>query len=253
MIDIHTHILPGMDDGAADLATTTAMLDMALADGITDIVATPHASLQFSFDAVRRDLNLQLAREARPNGPILYPGCEMHLTPENIELLIRTPGAFTINRHHCVLLELPDPVLAMSVECAVQNLLGHGVRPIIAHPERNRGLQRDTKLVARLVQLGCYLQLTAQSITGSFGAEAQSSARSLLTENMVHFIASDGHGIEHRRPLLAAAFSEIEHQYGSTKAQLLFEENPRALLNGRRVHTRSPAADILLFSLPEVS
>ena len=249
MIDIHTHVLPEMDDGAPDLATTAAMLDMALEDGITDIVATPHASLQFAYDPARRSLNLQRARDARPGGPKLYPGCEVHLTPENVEALIRKPDAFTINGLSCVLLELPEPAVAMPVECAAQILLGRGVRPIIAHPERNRGLQRDAKFVERLIQLGCHFQITGQSITGSFGPEAQKCARAFLAEGLVHFVASDAHGIEHRRPLLSAAYHDVSRHYGEAQARLLFEENPRALLEGGRIRRLSARRRPVLFSL----
>jgi protein-tyrosine phosphatase len=247
MIDIHTHVLPDMDDGASDLETTVAMLEMARDDGVTDIVATPHVSLQYPYDPVRRALNMERARGVCPSGIRLHLGYEMYLTRENVEALLHKPDAFTINGHDYVLLELPDPALPTSVECAVQVLLERGVRPVIAHPERNRGLQRDGTLAVRLVQIGCYLQLTAQSITGSFGPEARRSAKSLLTERMVHFVASDAHGIEHRRPLLSAAYGEIRRQHGEAAARLLFEENPRALLAGDRIRTFS-AQQKTLFS-----
>lgn len=249
MIDIHTHVLPEMDDGAPDLATSAAMLDMAREDGITDIVVTPHANLQYTYDVERRDFNMERAREARPDGPKLYPGCEVHLTPENVDALLAKPEAFTIDRRDCVLLELPDLAAAMSVECAVQILLGSGVRPIIAHPERNRVLQRDGKLVTRLIQLGCYFQLTAQSLDGCFGPEARSCARTLLEGGLVHFVASDAHGIDHRRPVLSEAYDEITRQYGEITARLLFEENPRALLAGERIQANAARRRNLFSSL----
>jgi protein-tyrosine phosphatase len=239
MIDIHTHVLPDMDDGASDIETTVAMLEMARNDSVTEIVATPHASLQYPYDPARRALNMERARAVCPSGIRLHPGCEMHLTRENVEALLHKPDAFTINGHDCVLIELPDPALPASVECAVQVLLERGMRPIIAHPERNRSFQRNGTLAVRLVQIGCYLQVTAQSITGSFGPEARRSAKALLTERMVHFVASDAHGVEHRRPLLSAAYDEIRRQHGERAARLLFEENPRALLAGDRIRTFS--------------
>jgi protein-tyrosine phosphatase len=236
MMDIHTHILPGVDDGSPAMAVTAAMLAIAVADGITDIVATPHADLRYKFNFDRCRQELARVRSLCPNAPRLHLGCELHLTPENLEAAVREPSWFTLNGHGCVLLELADSIRPASVDSAVQILIDAGLRPIIAHPERNSHIQKNLSYAGTLVGLGCYLQLTAQSLGGSFGHPAEQASSHLLKRQLVHFVASDAHGSEHRRPLLASARADVAHRWGTAAAQTLFIDNPRAAITGAPIH-----------------
>jgi protein-tyrosine phosphatase len=236
MMDIHTHILPGVDDGAPSMDVTAAMLAIALTDGITDLVATPHADMRYKFDFDRCRQELARVRSLCPNAPRLHLGCELHLSPENLEGAVRDPSRFTLNGHGCVLLELDDSIRPAAVDSAVQVLMDSGLRPIIAHPERNPYIQKNLSYAGTLVGLGCYLQLTAQSLGGSFGHAAEQASSQLLKRQLVHFVASDAHGSEHRRPLLASARADVAHRWGNAAARTLFIDNPRAAVTGTPIH-----------------
>lgn len=206
------------------------MLALARADGITDMVATPHSDLRYSFDPVRCRTALHQLRIACPEAPRIHLGCELHLAPENIERVLRSPAQFTLNGGDCLLLELPRETAPQMFEPGVCALLDRGLRLVIAHPERNPSLQRNRSYLLHLSRLGCYFQLTAQSLNGTFGPAAQSLAHDLLQRRFVHIVASDSHGIEHRRPLLAFAFDEVARRLNQASARLLFVDNPCAAL-----------------------
>jgi protein-tyrosine phosphatase len=242
MIDIHTHILPGMDDGAPDYDETTAMLTMAREDGITDIVATPHANLRYEFDPdrCRRELD-RIALECQ-SGPSVYLGCELHLTPENLDAVLQRPDLFTLNGKGCLLLELPHSLNPVGVEASVQRLLNARIRPIIAHPEREHLFQRDPSYAAHLREMGVYFQVTAQAII-----EEQDSCMGLLKHRLIHVVASDAHGVSHRRPQLSAAYEAIFRGFGKATAELLFVENPGACLAGLPLAAPQPRRSFFSF------
>ncbi len=247
MIDIHCHILPAMDDGAPDFEATRGMLSIAGEDGITAMVATPHSDLRYRYDPERcAHDRARIALEC-PGAPTVYAGCELHLTPENLEAVLLRPQLFTINGRNCLLLELPNPVIPTVVESAVQILTDAGICPVIAHPERNYLFHRNLRCAEGLNQLGAFFQVTAQSITGSFGPDAQRTSISLLKRNLVHVIATDAHGIEHRRPLLSPARAEVARQFGDATADLLFVENPRACITGQPLRSAQPKKSFFAF------
>jgi Capsular polysaccharide biosynthesis protein len=237
MMDIHTHILPGVDDGAGTIEVTSAMLAIALNDGITDMVATPHADLRYKFDFDHCRQELARVRSFCPQAPRLHLGCELHLTPENLDQAVRRPESFTLNGKGCVLLELADGLRPAAVDSAVHLLVEAGLRPIIAHPERNAYIQKNLSYAASLVAAGCYLQLTAQSLGGSFGHSAREASSHILKRQLAHFVASDAHGSEHRRPLLASAHADVSRHYGKAAAHMLFVDNPRAAISGSVIQT----------------
>ncbi len=251
MTDIHTHILAGVDDGASDFETTAAMLSMAAADGVTDMVATPHSNLQFQFDRLNCQAKLSRIRESCGESPRLHLGCEMHLTPENLHSALNNPSALTLNGKDCILVELPDNITRHAVDPSLQMLIESGLRPIIAHAERNLYIQRHLAYAAHLVASGCFLQITASSFFGSFGDAAQQVAEHLMTRRIAHVVASDAHGIGQRRPLLARAREHVVENFGEASARLLFHDNPQAAIHGARISTmrQSRSSRIALFFL----
>ncbi len=232
MIDIHTHILPGVDDGAATPEESDRMLAIAVEDGTTEIVATPHCDLRYEFNPERcRELTVELRRR-NPEGPRVHLGCELHLTPENVQKALQDVERFALNGGRLVLLELPHNVSPAIVEPAVGALLGSGTNIVIAHPERNAFLQRHLTYMDQLAENGCWLQLTARSVLGGFGATAQSTAMYLLKRRLAHFVASDAHGPVQRRPGLSAAYQAIAAACGPEAAEVLFVRNPAAAVTG---------------------
>ncbi len=232
MIDIHSHILPGVDDGAETLEESVGMLRAAADAGTTDIVATPHANLQFKFDP---EVNRQLADElalAVGDRIRIHLGCDFHLTFDNIQALMVDPARFTINGGPYLLVEFSDLVIFSNTTEIFQQLLGAGLVPVITHPERNLLLQQRLGELRAWVKMGCLLQVTTQSLTGYWGSKARKFSEALMEENLVHVFASDGHDCERRPARMDEAFDLVADDWGEARAERLFIENPKAIIDG---------------------
>jgi protein-tyrosine phosphatase len=233
MVDVHCHILPGLDDGPEKIEVSVAMAESAISDGITHVVATPHCNNDYPFDYARvQRLREQLQTEigGRLN---LATGCDLHVNPENLEALRADASQFCINQHDYLLVEFNEISIPPSMDDTLHALQLKGLRPIITHPERNAILRRQPERLARWVRLGCFAQVTAGSLTGSFGERAQKDSLRWIAKGLVHFVASDAHNTE-RRPLrLRAAYDGVSKQFGEEKARALFLENPLAAFEGR--------------------
>ena len=232
MIDIHSHFVWGLDDGASSIDDSIAMLRAAAEDGITDIVATPHSNAQYTFqpDLLRNHVQ-ELA--ARSDGrPVIHYGCEFQVTIDNVAPLLQCPFAFTINGGPYLLLEFPDYHIGKHTEAILRQLLDAGIVPIVAHPERNPFLMRDLDRLESWIEVGCLAQVTALSITGGFGGPPRTAALRLLDRGLVHVVASDAHDPGYRPPTLSAASNALRARLGEETANLLFTENPRAIVQG---------------------
>jgi protein-tyrosine phosphatase len=232
MIDIHHHLLFGLDDGSTDLDTSAAMAEMAANDGITHIVCTPHANDRYHFDpAVNRERLAAL--EERVNGKIsLGLGCDFHLSYDNIEDSLKNPTKYTINQKTYLLVEFADLMIPATINESFYEMGVRGLRPIITHPERNFTIQRHPERMVAWLREGCLVQITASSLTGRFGRTAQSFAFDFLDKNWVHFIATDAHNLTSRPPIMSEAYKILEDKYGRETAQRLCVENPRAAFEG---------------------
>jgi len=232
MIDLHSHILPGLDDGPQTLEECVAMLRIAAEAGTTDIVATPHANLEFPFDSELVDQ--KIAELAGACGPLLriHRGCDFHLSYGNIKEALSNPAPYTINRKNYLLVEFSDLLIAKTMDDIFFLMQQAGITPIITHPERNWLLQQRLEQLQGWVQSGCRIQVTAQSFFGRFGAEAQAFADELMQRGLVHFIASDAHDCQDRPPRLDQVRRHIAKKFGPACAEQLLVANPRAVLNG---------------------
>jgi len=233
MIDIHSHILPGLDDGPATLEECVTMVWVAAQSGTTDIVATPHASLDFQFDP--QQVDQKIAELAAACGPVprIYRGCDFHLTYDNIQDALAHPATYTINRRNYLLVEFSDLLIAKSTGEILSRMRQAGIVPIITHPERNWLLQQRLPQLESWVAGGCCLQVTAQSLLGRFGREARDFAWVLLRRNLAQFVASDAHDPEDRTPRLDLAYQQIARKLGEARAERLLVSNPRAALEGQ--------------------
>lgn len=228
MIDIHCHILPGIDDGAFDLSESIEMARIAAADGIKKIVATPHIGnpdLPEDIDEKINHLNRCLKSEKIPVEILRGGEVSAFLSPHECK-------RFTINRTSYLLVEFPHTHLPANAGEIIFNMSVAGLRPIIAHPERNPSVLQNPERLKTLIQSGALVQITAASLTGEFGLEYQACALHLLRERMVNFIASDGHNTVQRPPLLSGAFKTAKKRVGKKTATALFSGNPDAMING---------------------
>jgi protein-tyrosine phosphatase len=232
MVDIHCHLLPGLDDGPETMDDSLRMAEAAIADGITRIVATPHANDTYPFDSERirlfRDELQQLVGERLK----ISTGCDFHMSYENLEAARADPSRFTLNQKNYLLVEFADFALPPFLDGALHELQLQGLHIIITHPERNPLLRARPERLHGWVTRGCYVQVTAQSFMGRFGPEAQRAAGDYLQRNWVHFVASDAHGLHGRPPRLREAFEEVSRRSGPQVAQALFCDNPLAACEG---------------------
>jgi protein-tyrosine phosphatase len=233
MVDIHCHILPGFDDGSDSMETSLQMAEMAIADGVTHIVGTPHANSEYDFvpelvRARRDELQSQLGERVS-----ILTGCDFHLSFENVNTIRGDPRRFTLNQGEYLLVEFADFSIPASLDQTLHELQLLGLHPIITHPERNPLIRSQWERLWGWLRQGCYVQVTAQSITGGFGRRAKQAAELLLDANAVHFVASDAHNLTTRPLRLKAAFDAVTKSRGGNVAQALFEGNPRAAVESR--------------------
>jgi protein-tyrosine phosphatase len=237
MVDLHSHILPATDDGAVTLEDAVEMCRQAADDGADTIVATPHR-----FDGVHENPPVGVLRErlaflqrAVGDRVRLVLGCELHFTHAIVEQLCDTREAIPIGDGPYVLIEFPPFGIPVGCESALYAITSAGFVPLVAHPERNRGVQEKPERYFNLSELGLYSQIDAASLLGKFGKEAEATARLLLSCNLGHAISSDTHSPRRRRPGLSKAREVARQIVGDEAASALVDANPRAIVEGRRV------------------
>lgn len=237
MIDIHCHILPNYDDGAADLDEALQMVRMAVSSGVTDIIATPHfqgepAELEF-LSAM--DRQYQLLRDAiRQAGyPLrLHPGAEILCLPETV-VLADNRQLPTLADTSYVLTEFYFDESFAYMDEMLSQIAACGYKPVVAHPERYDVIQREPSLLHRWARQGCVIQLNKGSVLGAFGSRPEQTANEILAMGLAHLFASDAHGCDSRTPHMGQLQQWVEELCDENYAAILLEENPFRLLNGR--------------------
>ncbi len=233
MVDIHCHILPGLDDGPETLKVSLEMAEMAIADGITHVVATPHANSSYPFNP---DLVRQRRDEIQKHlgdRLLVASGCDFHLSFENLQDAHLNPSKYTINQKSYLLVEFADFAIPPTAEDALHQLQLARLSPIITHPERNGLIRAQPERLWRWLRLGCYVQVTAQSLLGRFGQDTRRLVESWLDQQRIHFFASDAHNATSRPLRLRPAYEVVEKRWGEEVARALFYDNPLAAFEGR--------------------
>lgn len=219
-----------------------AMLRRARDEGVTDMVATPHSNHEYVFDPEAVKRALEEVRSACGPAPRLHYGCELHLTPENVEKAVRRPELYSIAHHGYVLVEFSDHSIPVSAGQVLGQMLGAGMVPIVAHPERNPLLRARRHGLEDWIEQGCLVQVTGQSLLGHFGKSASSAAMEWIKRGWVHLVASDAHDLEHRPAGLRDAWKQVEASFGEQTAQRLFVRNPQCVLEGEPLPLREGTA-----------
>ncbi len=232
MIDIHSHILPGIDDGARDIAEALAMARLAVQDGITHLFATPHHQLYNPIsprEMAQRVAKLQ-ARFDHADIPLtLLPGHEVRLHEKVFDDWAKE-WAGPLGNSRYVLAEPLFSRYNKQTEASLFELFERGYTPVMAHPERIRPIQEDLSLIEPFLERGGLTQITSHSLTGYHGERARTVAREMLQQGMVHIIASDAHRAQRRTPILSAAVDVAATIVGRAQAEAMVTSTPGAII-----------------------
>ncbi|MEW5692646.1 MAG: CpsB/CapC family capsule biosynthesis tyrosine phosphatase [Candidatus Hydrogenedentota bacterium] len=255
MIDIHSHILPNLDDGPDDFETSLEMMRIAEQDGITDIIATPHL-LTNSVDKEKVKLihsNVSLLNEIAENEKInvkLHPASENMASEDMTKHLLQKKTILPLNKNNRYLLiefslyNIPDWAELLIFQCLID-----GIIPVLSHPERIKTVIEDPSIIYDLVIKGVLCQMDAPSITGVFGKDIQKLAFKLLQCRLIHFIGTDSHNTTTRKPVLSQARDKAAEIVGEKMAEILVYDNPKSVLEGSDIKGFVPKNPANFFSL----
>lgn len=243
MIDIHCHILPNVDDGSESLEESIEMAKIAESEGITKIVNTSHCHFDFKYKK-GNELKLELEKfnqalkEENINIEVLL-GNELYYTSDLIERFDEL-DFFSMNNSKYILMEFSPINFPKNIEDVIYEIKIRGYIPIIAHAERYKQVQEDVNIVLDCIKEGALIQVNASSILGKNGEKAEDTSKKLLDNNMVHFVATDAHSSNRRRPLIKDSYNYILRNYGKEVSEKLFIENPTAVIENRDISILNP-------------
>lgn len=240
MIDLHCHILPGLDDGAESLEEAVGMARIAEAEGIEKIVATPHLfrdNFEYEDLSIIEERRKELSNVLEINNiqVEILSGAEVHISHNLIEEIRKNRNYLVLNQGSYMFIEFPSDHVFSGIKELFFELMSEGITPIIAHPERNSVFARSPSLLYDFVQMGGLAQANSGSFSGIYGKEIEEAVFRLLELNLVHFIGSDGHNTRSRAPRLLEAVKRAEMVGWKEKAKTLVWDNPKAVIENREI------------------
>jgi protein-tyrosine phosphatase len=271
MIDLHSHILYGLDDGPETMDESIQMCWISYRDGVRTIIASPHTlNGEYQNDrstilAKVKELNEALAQCGLRNSEFgiehhqselsshsalgtphsaleILPGADVHFSNEILHQLDQGEVMTVGDGKKFLILEFPFHTISFRAEDVLFQLMARGITPIISHPERNLEIARKPARYYEMIRMGCLGQVTAISLTGGFGPEIRGFVEKLLKKRLIHLIASDAHNVNGRPPGLTHAVREAEKIVGREEARKMVNEYPRAILKGTKPHVPEPIA-----------
>jgi protein-tyrosine phosphatase len=235
MVDIHCHILPGIDDGSDTWETTAKMCQMAVHDGITHIVATPHCDGHYEYDRAHFTDMLATLSEVSGGRLTFSIGCDFHLSGRNVEAAMEDPRPYAVGDSQYIMVEFDHHGIPSNASELLLAILSRGMVPIITHPERNAFLMKNLDVVQKFIGMGCLSQVTANAFTGFWGPKSKKAAEKLLKKKAIHIVATDAHDLHLRPPILTEARRRIVELAGADMAEALVTHNPAAVVAGQSV------------------
>ena len=248
IIDIHAHLLPGLDDGPRTLEESLEMCVLYVGQGVTTVVATPHmGNHRFGVEsqAVRRGAReLSRACQERLLDLEILPGGDVRLQPALLDMLDAGDALTLADGGRYLLLELP-PEAVPRIENLILDLAARGITPILSHPERIPDFWRKPERLAELVECGCLAQVTAGSLLAGFGGAAKRAAEEFIEAGLVHVVASDAHAARsRRRPELRRAAEFLVSKMGEDIARDLLSDNPAKIIRGEALDSHRPGLPV---------
>lgn len=244
MIDLHAHILPGIDDGPRTIEDALDMARLAVADGITTMVATPHLfrrkSVEFSElnspDKIRQAVALFNERLAEEQIELtVLPGCEVPLFVDIIQFFDEQKILTLNDAERYICLEMPDTVIPPATDNIIFELNSRGITPIITHPERNMVFYEMPDKLRRFVSLGCLAQITALSLIRGFGWGVARFTKRLVRDGLIHLMATDAHNLTKRPPVMGSALKKLTKIVGEGRARNMVETLPERIIRGEQL------------------
>jgi protein-tyrosine phosphatase len=231
VVDIHSHILPEVDDGPKSWDVCVAMCRAAAADGITHMVASPHANDRYHYDREYMQGLVTHLQELVGDTPKILLGCDFHLSYENLQDAFANPSRYVIGKTHYLLVEFSNYGVPQNTTDSFHKLGDRGITVVITHPERNPILRENLQRVVEWAEQGCIIQMTGSALTGFWGESTRRAAEWLLESQAVHVLATDAHDLEKRVPILSTSRDAAAQIVGDEVAEALVTDNPSAIVN----------------------
>ena len=238
LVDIHCHILPGIDDGSKDWETSIRLARDAVKDGITHAVCTPHMLngkyINHKKDVIRLTENFQDMLDDAKIPLTVFPGQEVRISGDLPKALDDDDILFLDEDGQYMLLEFPSDDVPAYTRDMVFDLMQRGITPIVVHPERNKKILEEPTILQGLIEQGCLVQITASSYMGTFGKKIKEMSRKFIETGQCACFASDAHDLPKRQYQYSEALKKLSKEFGSDLAQQ-YQDNARALVNGDNV------------------
>lgn len=238
MVDLHCHLLPGIDDGSKSMEISLRMAREATENGVTHALLTPHHMnghyVNHKQDVIRRTKELQEQINAHNIPLTVFPGQEVRINGQLMEALDRDDILFADTAGKYMMLEFPDDDVPHYTNQIIFDLQQRGIIPVIVHPERNTKIMAEPDLIYQLLEKGCLSQITASSYVGMFGKKVENFSRQLIEAEQGYVFASDAHDLPGRKYEMRQAFEKLQHEFGSNIVKQ-YQQNARSIINGENI------------------